>query len=220
MCIRDRLFILRIVFISDTHGKHTELGNLHGDVLVHSGDFCDGYMNDGRSLAEIDEWFSEQHFELILCVGGNHDFLAESYHNTGQPVFQNAIYLVDAKHEFKGVNFYGAPWLPDLDGWANFLPDHDRKRKWDLIPKSTDVLITHTPPLGVLDKPRSGRSIGCSLLRAAVDHLRPKIHCFGHVHASPGCVVDSGTEFINATVINSDFDVTHTPVVRELQIDG
>ena len=59
---------MRIVFISDTHGKHSELGTLHGDVLVHSGDFCDGYMNDGRSLAEIDDWFAEQHFDLILCV--------------------------------------------------------------------------------------------------------------------------------------------------------
>jgi predicted phosphodiesterase len=211
---------VRIVFISDTHGKHGELGTLRGDVLVHCGDFCNGFMNHGHSLAEIDEWFGDQLFDIILCVGGNHDFLAESRYKDGQPVFRNATYLVDAAYEWNGLSFYGSPWLPDLDGWAHFLSDHDRKRKWELIPDSTDILITHTPPFGLLDKPRSGRHIGCSFLRAVVDRVRPRIHCFGHVHASSGCITESGTEFINATVINSDIEVINPPVVRELDVDG
>jgi predicted phosphodiesterase len=85
---------LRIVIISDTHGKHAELGDLSGDVLIHCGDFCNGYMNDGHSLSEIDDWFGEQAFDLILCVGGNHDFAAELRHASGMSVFRNAIYLV------------------------------------------------------------------------------------------------------------------------------
>ncbi len=100
------------------------------------------------------------------------------------------------------------------------MPDRDRKRKWDLIPDSTDVLITHTPPLGILDKPRSGRHIGCDFLRAAVSRVRPTIHCFGHVHANPGCVTECGTEFINATVVNSAIDVIYPPTVRDLETDG
>ena len=209
---------MRIVFISDTHGKHAELGTLRGDVLVHCGDFCDGYMNNGHSLAEIDEWFAAQDFALILCVGGNHDFLAESLHESGQRVFRNAVYLVDAAYDFAGITFYGAPWLPALTGWAHFLPDGDRSRKWDLIPESTDILITHTPPLGLLDKPRSGRSIGCAYLRDAVERIGPKLHCFGHVHANPGCLAVSGTEFINATMVNSDIEITYAPVVREMDV--
>lgn len=207
---------MRIVFISDTHGKHRELGTLQGDVLVHCGDFCHGFMNDGHALADIDDWFGEQQFHTILCVGGNHDFLAQSLHEASKPVFRNAIYLVDAVHEVQGVKFYGAPWLPDLARWANFLGDTDRQRKWDLIPDSTDVLITHTPPQGILDKPRSGRSIGCQYLRGAVDRARPIIHCFGHIHASPGSASENGTEFINATMVDSNIDIAYQPIVREL----
>ena len=118
------------------------------------------------------------------------------------------------------MNFYGAPWLPDLEGWANFLPARDLKHKWDLIPESTDILITHTPPFGFLDKPRSGRNIGCSYLRAAVDRVCPRIHCYGHVHANPGAITDSGTEYINATMINSDIEVVYQPIVRELDVRG
>lgn len=211
---------MRLVFISDTHGKHAQLGTLSGDVLIHCGDFCDGFKNDGHSLAEIDDWFNKQHFDLILCIGGNHDFLAQSLYDSGKQVFKNAIYLEDSAYQFRGIRFYGSPWVPDLYGWAYFLPDRDRTVKWELIPDATDVLITHTPPLGVLDKPRSGHYVGCSLLRATVDRIRPKIHCFGHVHESRGFLTDSRTEFINATVVNSDIDIVYQPVFRDLDIDG
>ena len=34
---------MRLVIISDTHTMHEELGSLSGDVLIHCGDFCDGF---------------------------------------------------------------------------------------------------------------------------------------------------------------------------------
>lgn len=191
---------------------------LHGDVLIHCGDFCNGYQNDGHSIAEIDRWFGMQQFELILTIGGNHDFLAESLFERSETVFENASYLVDTEYIHKGVTFYGSPWLPDLDGWANYLPDKKRQKKWERIPASVDVLITHTPPFGILDRPRSGRQIGCKSLRSAVDRVRPQVHCFGHVHASPGRISKAGTEFINATVINSDIEVCYGPRVVEVEV--
>lgn len=211
---------MRIVFISDTHGNHSDLGTLHGDVLIHCGDFCDGFFDEDQTLVEFDEWLGEQNFDVILCVGGNHDFLAETIYKSGKPVFKNAVYLVDETYHFNGINFYGSPWLPDLEGWANYLPDNKRKEKWELIPDSTDVLITHTPPFGILDKPRSERSIGCNFLSEAIQRVKPKIHCFGHVHASPGVVNDSGIEFINATMVNSKMEVVYEPIIRILEIDN
>ena len=84
---------MRIVLISDTHGKHEELGTLSGDVLIHCGDSCHGFHNDGAHLAAIDRWFLEQNFERIFCVGGNHDFAAQERHSNGIPIFENAIFL-------------------------------------------------------------------------------------------------------------------------------
>lgn len=209
---------MRIVIISDTHGRHRELKRLEGDVLVHCGDFCDGFMNDGSMLADVDDWFGGLEFDTILCIGGNHDFVPERLHAEGKPVFENAIYLADAAYEVNGVSFYGTPWIPDLKRWAHFKSDEERAEKWRQIPTGIDVLITHTPPQGILDKPRSGKSIGCALLRQAIDRVRPQIHCFGHVHASPGCKSERGTEFINATVVNSEMEVKYAAVIREVTV--
>ncbi|EGO60592.1 hypothetical protein NEUTE1DRAFT_97760 [Neurospora tetrasperma FGSC 2508] len=53
---------------------------------------------------------------------------------------------------------------------------------------TADVVITHGPPLGVLDVTASDAKIraGCPLLFAAVAMARPRLHCFGHVHAGWG----------------------------------
>lgn len=208
---------MRIVLISDTHGKHEELGTLSGDVLIHCGDFCDGFDNDGAHLAAIDHWFSKQKFERIFCVGGNHDFAAQDRHTNGIPVFRHAVYLQDQEYVLNGITFYGTPWLPDLSGWAFYLPDGERERKWELIPNYTDVLITHTPPFGILDLPRAGGNIGCPYLRSIVTEIGPRLHCFGHVHASAGRSVQENTTFVNASVIDSNYVVRHTPTVIELE---
>lgn len=207
---------MRIVIVSDTHGSHEELGTLSGDVLIHCGDFCDGFNPNRSDIDNTDRWFAKQQFEAILCVGGNHDFVAEELESRNEPVFEHATYLTDSSTTIGGIHFYGAPWVPELDRWAYFLPDAELKQKWDLIPENTDVLITHTPPLGILDKPRSGISIGCSHLRAKLENLDLLIHCFGHVHASYGQLNSSKTRFVNATVVDSDFVVANQPVTIDL----
>jgi Icc-related predicted phosphoesterase len=208
---------LRIVLISDTHGKHEELGTLSGDVLIHCGDFCDGFNNDGAHLASIDDWFLRQEFDQIYCVGGNHDFAAQERHANGIPVFENAIFLQDQKHVFGGITFYGTPWLPDLSGWAYYLPENKRRGKWSLIPNDVNILITHTPPFGILDSPRAGGNVGCSYLRSRVREIAPKLHCFGHVHASAGRLVEEKTTFVNASVIDSNYVVRHKPKVIDVE---
>ena len=51
---------MRIVHLSDTHGRHGGLSIPGGDVLVHTGDFC-----IGRSLDEVREfgtWLARARF--------------------------------------------------------------------------------------------------------------------------------------------------------------
>ncbi len=208
---------MRIVLISDTHGRHEELGILSGDVLIHCGDSCEGFDTDGARLDSIDRWFAKQRFGQIFCIGGNHDFAAQERHANGGNVFEHAIFLQDQAHIFDGTMFYGAPWLPDLSGWAYFLPDDERIRKWNLIPRNTDVLITHSPPFGILDLPRNGENVGCSYLRTAVMEVNPKLHAFGHVHASAGRTTIGETTFVNASVIDSSDVMQHAPITVDLE---
>ncbi len=206
---------MRIVVISDTHGKHLELPDLQGDVLIHCGDFCDGFKIDPTDLERVDQWFGQLPFQKIIVIGGNHDFVAQRKQRENKIVFENATYLVDDALRFQGVNFYGSPWLPALDGWAYYMSNDQRKEKWNLIPDDTDILITHTPPFGILDQTRSGQSVGCSHLRARIEELAPKLHCFGHIHASYGVHQTKLTTFYNASAVNSNFEIGNPPLVFE-----
>lgn len=209
---------MRLVITSDTHAKHKELNLPSGDVLIHCGDFCDGFNTDHGDLKRVDAWFGQQKFQHILCVGGNHDFAAQERYREQIPLFQNATYLQDEAVKIGGVRFYGAPWLPTLRSWAYYLGDEELREKWELIPNDTDVLITHTPPFRILDSPRN-KSVfaGCSHLSARIAELNLKLHCFGHIHASYGRVEESGITFVNASAVDSNFEIANDPFVIDLE---
>lgn len=203
---------MKIVIISDTHGQHAELGALEGDVLIHCGDFTFGRQRQAQATDALDAWFARCNFQHILCTGGNHDFLADEAAAGGARVFRHAHYLRDQALVLDGVKFYGAPWVPELAGWAHYRTDAELLEDWARIPGDTDVLITHTPPLGILDRNSSGKACGCPYLRDAVNVLRPQLHCFGHVHASAGVMRAGDTTYVNASVVNKRYEVKRAPI--------
>ncbi len=191
---------MKVKLISDTHGQAQSLGKLSGDVLIHCGDMFNLFKTSDAAIQRMDDWFGQQDFDLILCVGGNHDLEIEKKLRSNAQPFKNATFLHGASHEHQGIKFYGAPWVPDLRGQAFYRTDAELKEEWKAIPKDTDVLITHTPPLGVLDKSSQGMILGCKHLVKTVRKIKPKLHCFGHVHASSGMLEGKHTTFINAAV--------------------
>ena len=204
---------MKLVLISDTHGRHGQLGTLAGDVLIHCGDSSDGFKRDPADLERLDQWFAQQKFGLILCIGGNHDFEIERRARQSAPVFENALYLQDTAVTHEGVVFYGAPWTPDLPGWAFYLPPEEFYNAWARIPAATDVLSTHIGPCGILDRNRSGRSFGCPELLARLAVVRPRLHAFGHNHASAGTAMVNGTLHVNAAMANSRYEICREPFV-------
>lgn len=207
---------MKIVIISDTHGEHAKLGRLSGDVLIHCGDFALGHERQEAALYELDRWFAEQAFRHIVCVGGNHDFLVEEKKTRGEQIFRNAICLEDVSVEIDGVKFHGAPWTPELTQWAHYRPTAELQRAWEMVPEDVDVLVTHSPPRGILDRNSRGKACGCELLRQRVAAVRPQLHCFGHIHASAGVHQEGGTQFVNASMVDSQYQLVRDAVVVEI----
>ena len=54
----------------------------------------------------------------------------------------------------------------------------------------------------MLDRNRTGTSLGCRALAAALPRIQPRLHCFGHIHASRGKVLIDDTESINAAQLS------------------
>lgn len=191
---------MELTIISDTHGQAASLGHLSGDVLIHCGDVMSGWGERDIDLTALDRWLASLDFRHILVVGGNHDHGLQRCVEAGFPPLRSATVLEDSGVVIDGVRFYGAPWTPGLPGHAFYLDDADISERWSRIPPDTDVLVTHTPPAGIRDETRRGQSVGCATLSAAVAQVRPRLHCFGHVHASYGWAKRGGTRFANAAL--------------------
>lgn len=201
-----------ICLIADTHRRHRELVIPPCDLLIHCGDIYSFRQDDLNTLADIDCWFAEVPARRVVCIGGNHDFELQDCGFR----FANAEYLCDRLIEVEGLKIYGAPWIPDLSGFAFYLPEKALAEKWSLVPEGIDILITHTPPQGILDVPSSGGiHLGCPHLRRDLERIRPRLHVFGHIHASRGSRVERGIQFYNAAVAaGRDFHIAHPPIVH------
>ena len=204
-----------LCIIADTHKRHRELVIPECDLLIHCGDMCSFHQDDHGILEDIDVWFAESAAKRVICVGGNHDYLLQSR----EFKFAHAKFLEDDGVEIDGLTIYGSPWCPDLSGCAYYQCEDDLIERWKAIPSGVDILVTHTPPYGVLDIPTSGSpNLGCKHLLSELKRIAPRYHVFGHIHASHGRVTKSQTEFINAAIVGGrDFEVRHQPTLLALQ---
>ena len=94
----------------------------------------------------------------------------------------------------------------------------DRARVYSGIPEGTDILVTHGPPYGVLDRPSgTDRRDGCRELLAAVSRIQPRLHVFGHVHGGYGTYRANGTVFVNAALAGESGGIGQQPIVIDLE---
>ncbi|WP_416395823.1 metallophosphatase domain-containing protein [Allohahella sp. A8] len=210
---------MKIVCVSDTHSRHELVAVPDGDVLIHAGD-CTG-RGSGEDLVALDRWFSRQPHRHKILIAGNHDRLFESEPARARELITAATYLEDSGTVIDGLNFWGSPWTPTFFDW-HFMRERGAPMAevWECIPASTDVLITHGPPMGVLDEvPRGPNEVehtGCADLMAAVLRVRPKIHIFGHIHEGYGTNEIDGTLFINASSLDERYRPVNPPIVFEI----
>jgi Icc-related predicted phosphoesterase len=212
---------MKITFISDTHGKHAELTDKlpGGDVLIHSGDFMRGGYEEGEAIDFFD-WLEHDvtGYKYKIFIAGNHDRLFENEPEQAiklkDAYAPSTIYLQDSSFKIEGIKFYGSPWTPAFNNWAfNVERDSDEiEEKWNRIPNDTDVLITHGPPLGILDYTPYGGDVGCERMISKVLEIQPLIHVFGHVHSSYGHKYNDTTDFINASNLNDHYKLVNEPV--------
>jgi predicted phosphohydrolase len=178
---------MRIVAISDTHGKHRDVGVPPGDVLIHSGDLMSSGWRTWE-ISDFNKWLGDQPHKHKIFIAGNHDWLFQKKPMEAQSLITNAIYLEDTGVILDGVSFYGSPVQPEFCGWAfNVRRGAAIKKYWDQIPNNVQVLITHGPPYGYGDQTRRGDDhLGCEDLFDAVKRVKPAVHIFGHIHGGYG----------------------------------
>jgi predicted phosphohydrolase len=207
---------VRAVVLSDTHNCHGRIDVPDGDLLLHAGD-----MTGHGGLYELEpfaEFLGGLPHRWKVLVAGNHDFCLENptERETARAFLADFVYLEDAAVEIDGVRIYGSPWQPAFFDWAFNLPRGAALReKWARIPDDTEVLLTHTPPAGVLDETRRGEGVGCADLLDRIREVRPGLHVFGHIHEAYGTLRRDGVLYVNGSNCTVGYEPTNAPVVLD-----
>ncbi|CAN8023152.1 unnamed protein product [Ixodes persulcatus] len=232
---------VRFVCVSDTHNSIARMRHKipPGDVLIHAGDFTRRGL-----ITEVDEFnrfMAQLPHRHKLVIAGNHElsfdpatashregFVVGNFaHSTPQDVVQRAkrflthcTYLEDSQAVVYGIKVYGSPWQPRFYNWAfNESRGQPLLSIWDRIPEDTDVLVTHTPPVGHGDFCVYDRHVGCvELLGVVQRRVRPRYHVFGHIHEAHGVTTDGQTTFINASICDFKYRPVNPPILFDLPL--
>ena len=193
---------MKLLLFSDLHCSTraaTRLVELaaQADVLIGAGDFA----NIRRGIHLTIDLLSEVEKATVLVAGNNetHDELVAAcagwqsvtvLHGTGTTL-----------DGFDDVPFFGIaggiPITPFGD-WSFDFSEGDARKLLADCPANA-VLVSHSPPKGVVDVSSSGKSLGSVGVREAIERTQPRLVVCGHIHGSGGQhgMLD-GTPVVNA----------------------
>lgn len=192
---------MRFVALSDTHGFHHQLKIPDGDVLLFAGDMCG--PGNLREVENFGDWLRTLPHTLKIVIAGNHDWPFErDLKSAREALGSDIIYLQDESYSVDSHKIYGSPWQPEFGNWAFNLPRGSALQEvWAKIPDDTDILLTHGPPYGKLDRTYDRRQVGCDHLRGRLTELpQLKAHLFGHIHESYGKLDQAGCLYLNGSI--------------------
>jgi Icc-related predicted phosphoesterase len=224
---------MKIVAISDTHGKAFVDKIPECDILLHCGDISPVY---DHSIHFQKQWFQDTFIpslknipaKHIVFIGGNHDFyLFETYKNKTEKDIhnilpQNVHYLRDSSVTINKIKIHGTPWIPNLNNWAFYANDSQANEHFKLISKSVDILISHGPAFGFCDtilEYKETERLGSDPLLKNILRARPKVVLCGHIHSGNHNreIISTGNKdsicFFNVSLLNEQYDFEYEPKI-------
>ena len=184
---------MKILQISDTHNRHRQLTNLpEADVIVHCGDFADNGTEE--EVLDFLNWYIDLPYKYKIFVTGNHDLCLWDAKDI-EDLPENVFFLQDRGVTIEGVKFFGIAY------------NHSER----LIPEGTDIVITHEPPIMILDE-SAGIHWGNVPLFKRIMEVRPRYHLFGHAHESCG-TLKQDIIFSNGAILDDFYHISHQPKV-------
>lgn len=164
------------------------------DVLIGAGDFATTRRGLGDTLDVLREIPRP-----VVLVPGNSETTAELRDACRD--WPQAHVLHGSGVRIAGIRFWGLGGAVPMTPFGDWSYDFSEDQAAQLLAAcpSDGVLVSHSPPQGVLDRSSSGQSLGSTSVREAVERCRPRLVVCGHIHACGGQSAVIGT----TTVINA-----------------
>lgn len=199
---------MKLLLFSDLHrdvSAATRIVELArgADVIVGAGDFAS--VRHGTSICI--EVLRAIRIPAVL-VPGNNESLGELAAACAD--WSSAVVLHGTSIEVGGLVFFGIGGGIPITPFGDWSYDFSEAQAAELLRACPPgaVLVSHSPPKGVVDVDASGRSLGSTAVRDAVIRLRPRLVVCGHIHASGGNRAQIGTTpIVNAGPRGLIFDL-------------
>lgn len=127
----------------------------------------------------------------IVGIAGNHDFVFEQMATAVDELHLPWTYLQDQSVmlniDGEVIEIYGIPWVPNLPSWAFHAKKEDLKERYDAVPRTTDIVLSHGPPYGYGDlHAYTGKPLGCRSALDMMARVKPQAFICGHIHEAYG----------------------------------
>jgi Icc-related predicted phosphoesterase len=212
--------MLTVVMISDTHGHHRDLWIPRGDILLFAGDFSNIGLKQPNLCADFNAWAKTLDFKHKILICGNHELGFDMYPEDGKEILSSWTVLDGSGVTVEGIKFWGEPRTPSFHNWAYQCPRHKTyEQLWATVPDDTDVLLTHGPPLGILDRTEGGENIGDEGLTQRIMELNLLHVVCGHNHKGGGKSVQcGGTKIWNAAMVDERTKLVKNRKIQTFEI--
>jgi len=190
---------MRLLLFSDLHSDFrmaSDLAKLANDVdiVVGAGDFCIGR----RGLEKIIRSLAQINKPPVLVPGNSEsdDELIKACR-----FWKCAQILHGRQASIGGITFFGIGGGIPITPFGSWSYDFSEDEAFELLRNCPPgcILVSHSPPKGVLDLSSGGRSLGSRAVRDTIALKKPQLVVCGHIHGSAGQSNRLGqTNIINA----------------------
>ena len=187
---------------SGNHGKAEEIAvKFAGDMQKNNDDLCYDFLS----------WIHDLNFTYKVLIFGNHDGNFDEIFKKATE-YNDIIFLYNDTITLKGLKIFASPYSLLFGNWWFMLSEEELSNIYNKIPKNTNILLTHSPPFGILDKTVFGISAGSKSLEKKlwkVNNL--KYHIYGHIHEAHGTKIINNISFNNVSSCNLNYELTNMP---------
>ena len=177
---------MKLLLFSDLHSDFRTAAKLvekakDVDMVVGAGDFCIGR----RGLEKIIDALSPIRRPSVLVPGNSE---SEEELKKACRLWKRAHVLHGSRVTIDGIVFYGIGGGIPITPFGSWSYDFSEDEAHELLQDcpSGCILISHSPPRGILDRSSDGRRLGSRAVRDTVEKKNPNLIVCGHIHGSSG----------------------------------
>jgi len=183
---------MNLLLFSDLHANAESAFRIvqmssKADIVVGAGDF-----GNARKQVSICCDILSAIPQPVVLVPGNNESLEEL--QAACSGWASATILHGTGADILGVKFFGIgggiPTTP-FGNWSYDFSEIEAEQLLKSCPEQS-VLISHSPPKGMLDISFSGKSLGSTAVRNAVERTSPRLVVCGHIHNCSGQIASLG----------------------------